>query len=130
MTEKKPRKEAGVAEDTNMRHDGILYHNGLRKVLLAIEAKRHDRGHHPYLRDMEKLEYALSTMLRALGGDPSNKRSDKTPLQHMRSFGILISEFNVTFLELRYQAVNAYLCDGQNGAPNRNTSFGFPLSAP
>ncbi|KAG0220448.1 hypothetical protein BGX31_011013 [Mortierella sp. GBA43] len=101
MTEKKPRKKRGVSEDRDIRHDGILYHHVMRKELLAIEAKRHDTVNRPLLRDMEKLEYALVTMLRDLTGDPLDKKN-RTFVQDMRSFGMLISEYTVTFLEARW----------------------------
>ncbi|KAF9952616.1 hypothetical protein BGZ65_005156 [Modicella reniformis] len=93
ITEKKPRKKRAIPELMDIRHDGILYHLNLRKELLAMEAK--PRASDNQEKDVAKLEYALATMLTDL------VRKDGF-LQNLRSFGILISGFEVTFFEARF----------------------------
>ncbi|KAF9918143.1 hypothetical protein BGZ65_012584, partial [Modicella reniformis] len=94
MTEKKPKH--GADKENDVRHDAILYYEVMHLDLLTMEAKRHAQPA-AQKKDVEKLEKSLASNLLM-----AERKTNKECKSLLRTYGILVSGFEITIFEARY----------------------------
>ncbi|KAG0014260.1 hypothetical protein BGZ80_010547 [Entomortierella chlamydospora] len=90
--------KAAALSGIDMRHDAILHHRSLDLDLVVMEAKPTDRQS-GRLSDLQKLEKSIAANLQLALTKVPKIQEDKR--KHIRSFAILCSGFQISFLEGR-----------------------------
>ncbi|KAF9172963.1 hypothetical protein BGX20_004431 [Mortierella sp. AD010] len=90
--------KAAALSGIDMRHDAILHHRSLDLDLVVMEAKPTSRQS-GRLSDLQKLEKSIAANLQLALTKVPKTQEDKR--KHIRSFAILCSGFQISFLEGR-----------------------------